>query len=128
MTTALLSIHSKYAAAIYAGIKTVELRSVPPKKPCERMYLYETAPKKLITGFIVPGVIGPKMDARELTDLYGIQSLLGPSTLSGEEAYIRVGQIIGFTKKYHPIEIVEVVKLENPIKLSGRPPQNFYYL
>lgn len=68
------------------------------------------------------------MIARELVDQFGIQSLLGPSTLSGEEAFKRVGQILGFTKKYHAIEIKEVVELVNPMELKGRPPQNFCYI
>jgi predicted transcriptional regulator len=125
---ALFSVKPRYAKWIYAGIKTVELRSVPPKKLVERIYIYETSPVKLITGFFVPGKIYEGMNARELVNKFGIQSLIGPTTLEGEEAIKSFGQRFGFTKKYSPIEIKEVIKLANTMEWSGRPPQNFCYM
>lgn len=57
----LLSIHLKWAQKIYSGEKTVEWRKVIPSclipvrlahKPM-RVYLYETAPVKKVTGYFV---------------------------------------------------------------------------
>lgn len=48
---AILSIKSIYATAIYQGIKTIEVRKTAIKH-CDKIFLYETAPKRLITGYI----------------------------------------------------------------------------
>lgn len=50
----LLSIHPKWAQKIYSGEKTVEWRKTYPKIISEdtKVYLYETAPIKKVTGYI----------------------------------------------------------------------------
>ena len=49
----ILSIHPKWAQKIYSGEKTIEWRKTYPKhahRYC-RVYLYETAPVKAVTGY-----------------------------------------------------------------------------
>lgn len=53
-TTAILAIHHVYATAIYSGEKTFEVRKTSIK--ASTIYLYETAPVKLITGVIKIGI------------------------------------------------------------------------
>ena len=54
MTDILLSIHPKWAELILSGEKTIEVRKTVPKELCEgeRIFLYETAPVKKITGYV----------------------------------------------------------------------------
>lgn len=52
-TTAILAIHHVYATAIYEGVKLFEVRKTRIK--ASTIYLYETAPMKLITGVIKIG-------------------------------------------------------------------------
>lgn len=50
----LLSIHPKWAKLIYEGKKTIEWRKSFPKiiSKDTKIYLYETAPIKMVTGYI----------------------------------------------------------------------------
>lgn len=52
-TTAILAIHHVFATAIYEGEKTFEVRKTHIN--ASTIYLYETAPIKLITGVIKIG-------------------------------------------------------------------------
>jgi len=55
-TSVVLSIHPKWAELIYSGKKTAELRKSFPKDfdpELDRVYLYETAPVKKVTGFFL---------------------------------------------------------------------------
>lgn len=59
----LLSIHPKWAQKIYSGEKTVEWRKTFPKGYSGIVFLYETAPVKKVTGFvIVAGFVGLNMN------------------------------------------------------------------
>lgn len=51
----ILSIHPKWAEKIYAGEKKIEWRKTKPKSYDREMkvYLYETAPVKKVTGYFV---------------------------------------------------------------------------
>lgn len=54
-----LAIHPRFADLIYAGRKTVEFRRRIPKgmRPGGRVFLYETAPVRKVTGsFVVAGI------------------------------------------------------------------------
>lgn len=55
----ILSIHPKWAKLIYDGKKTIEWRkSFPKAQKINKVFLYETAPVKQITGFFTLGEIG----------------------------------------------------------------------
>lgn len=73
----ILSIHPKWANLIYEGKKTIEWRKSIPMKmhplklrdgdPKVKVYIYETSPMKLVTGFFYWG--GVKFfDARFMTN------------------------------------------------------------
>ncbi|MGP8077189.1 MAG: ASCH domain-containing protein [Thermoplasmata archaeon] len=52
-----LAIHPEYAARIYSGEKTAELRRAAPASPVRIAFIYETAPESAITGvMLVDGV------------------------------------------------------------------------
>ena len=57
MKDIVLSIHPKWAKLIYEGKKTIEWRKTYPKLAhrCCRVYLYETAPVKAVTGYFLFG-------------------------------------------------------------------------
>lgn len=51
---ALFSIRPHFATAILDGSKTVELRTVAPRKTIERIWIYATAPVQQIVGYFTP--------------------------------------------------------------------------
>lgn len=54
MNMYILPIHHKYAAAIYAGTKRYEIRRrIPNLKVGDYVFLYETSPIQLITGYFI---------------------------------------------------------------------------
>lgn len=65
MNMYILPIHHKYAAAIYAGTKRYEIRRrIPNLKVGDYVFLYETSPIQLITGyFIVDYIFKGKPDS-----------------------------------------------------------------
>ena len=54
---AIFSLKPSFAEAILEGSKTVELRTVAPAKPVERVWIYATAPQMKIMGYFRPGDI-----------------------------------------------------------------------
>lgn len=54
---AIFSLKPYFAEAILDGSKTVELRTVAPSKPVERVWIYATAPQMKILGHFRPGEI-----------------------------------------------------------------------
>lgn len=54
---AIFSIRPHFADAILDGSKTVELRTVAPKKAVERIWVYSSSPVQRIVGFFTPGKI-----------------------------------------------------------------------
>lgn len=71
--TAILAIHHVYATAIYNGEKTFEVRKTRIK--VSSIYLYETAPIKLITGLIKIGEPF-KISTDEIKEKYLKETLL----------------------------------------------------
>lgn len=74
----ILAIKPEWAAKIYSGEKIVEWRKNKPKKfrDYDYVFLYETAPVKKITGFLI---------------LYGIAKKVKPEKLSKRHALIKLG-------------------------------------
>lgn len=72
-TTAILAIHHVYATAIYDGVKTFEVRKT--RINASTIYLYETAPIKLITGVIKIGE-PVKLSIEEIKEKYLKETLL----------------------------------------------------
>lgn len=70
---AILAIHHVYAKAIYEGLKTFEVRKT--RINASTIYLYETAPIKLITGVIKIGEPF-KLSTEEIKESYLKDTLL----------------------------------------------------
>lgn len=113
---AILSIKGIYATAIYQGIKTIEVRKTAIKH-CDKIYLYETAPKALITGYIQ--ITQPqKVDIETIIRKYLRYTLLTEEeliTYAGIRTYLYLWPII-YAEKVKPIEMI------------SKPPQSFCYV
>lgn len=113
---AILSIKSIYATAIYEGYKTIEVRKTAIK-PCERIYLYETAPKSLVTGFIQIGT-PEKVTIERIIKEYLKETMLTETVLrryAGDRQYLYLWPVIHAERR-------------PPIKPATRAPQSFQYL
>ena len=113
---AILSIKSIYATAIYQGIKIIEVRKTAIKH-CNKIFLYETAPKALITGYIQ--ITQPqKVDIETIIRMYLRSTLLTEEELrayAGSRPYLYLW----------PIFHAEKIK---PIEMISKPPQSFCYV
>lgn len=113
---AILSIKSIYATAIYQGIKTIEVRKTAIK-PCDKIYLYETAPKSLITGYIqISQILRLPVDA--IIRFYLQSTLLDEKELrayAGHRPYLYLWPIIHAERC-------------EPIEMTYPAPQSYYYL
>lgn len=121
----ILSIHPKWAKKIYSGEKRVEWRKSFPKiEGKTRVYMYETAPIKRVTGFFT------------LLDVEGVDA-----NKSITFAYDKGCVSIDDLKKYQgdsmcvfawEIKRGSVVKFYQPKSLSDfglkRPPQSWQYV
>ena len=112
MTDIILSIHPKWAAKIYSGEKTIEVRKSFPKQNVNKVYIYETAPVKKITGFFV---------------FTGLQSIICFSVrdacLTRKELLAYLGDYKGYLWK-----INFPVKFDTPKDIKGSVPQSWRYL
>lgn len=63
MTDAIFSVRPFFAESILDGTKKVELRTVAPKKPIDRCWIYSTAPVQRIVGHFRPGAVRAATDA-----------------------------------------------------------------
>lgn len=77
-TAAILAIHHVYATAIYEGSKTFEVRKC--RINASKIYLYETAPIKLITGVIKIGE-PIKLPIEEIKAKYLKETMLTPNLI-----------------------------------------------
>lgn len=91
---AIFSVNPHFAELIFDGGKTVELRTVAPRKPVERIWIYSTAPVMQIVGYFIPGAI---QDAT-------IEDCKKAHILDTSEY-----------RRFFAIEILEPVRLEQPI-------------
>lgn len=113
---AILSIKSIYATAIYQGIKTIEVRKTSINI-CERIYLYETAPKACITGFI-------KIAAPMCISIDRIIQEFKEQTMLTE------AQIRAYAGPRQQLYLWPIVHAERckPMDMISRAPQSFYYI
>lgn len=123
----LISIHPKYAAKIFEGTKTVELRrAFPSARPINMIVVYVTTPVKAVAGVIrVERVVAHS--PRGLWTI--VKDKAGVTRQEFSEYYS--GTDIGYG-----IFIKDVVELARPIPLSAlrdcwgnfQPPQSYRYL
>lgn len=137
----ILSIKPKFAELIYSGKKTIEWRKTEPRviainrqikqdeKPI-KVYLYETAPIKKITGFFILGKIhGLENPRRWPGDIWGLwlDDLVKRGCVPLEDLKEYAGKYSGL----YGWEILNVYKLHEIYKLEDlglkRPPQSWCY-
>jgi predicted transcriptional regulator len=105
-----MSIKTKYANAIYNGIKTVELRTIVPRQAVERVWLYETSPAKWITGYFTPGNISSeRCSPNALAAQYTSKQLVGRDAQPWQ-MHNELGE-----RSYKAIEVVNPTRLSYPV-------------
>lgn len=125
----ILSIHPKWAKLIYEGKKTIEWRKTLPGKmdlkllrdgnPNVKVYLYETAPVKAITGFFYWGGV-TICDARNMTeDTKGLVQIKDLKAYQGENCSLCAWIIDRPTKLNEKYSIQDFG--------HDRPPQSWCY-
>jgi predicted transcriptional regulator len=123
----LLSIHPKYAALIFEGSKTVELRRVRPTvKKGDLIFVYASSPIKAIKGVLRVRDV----TALALDDLWQVVENSAGVTLTEFEHYFE-GKDIGYGIWVEPIESYQApISLEMIRRrwLNFRPPQSYMYL
>ncbi|MCK9571158.1 ASCH domain-containing protein [Candidatus Pacearchaeota archaeon] len=134
MTEAIFSIRTVFSQAILRGIKKVELRTNPPKKPIDCIWIYETAPTKAIVGHFVPGKINLPMQWRALRETFGYTGIMG-TWEANEEREVTLENVFG-DKLWSAIQITEAHCIEplDPVEVwrhastGWRSPQSWRYL
>jgi predicted transcriptional regulator len=124
---AIFSIHTQFARAIYTGIKKAEMRTVVPKKPVSRIWLYETKPAGKITGCFTVASIHHPRQLDELLNLYSAPELYGRGV------HLETLQGLFGDRFWYAIEVKKAYKLENEIDPKAlfqkwTSPQSWRYL
>ena len=119
-TVIVMAIKPKFAKAIYEGRKNWEFRKAPPPL-FKTIYLYESAPVSAITGVVVFGeaVTGLPLAVWEIvkTNRCFVKNLAGISLFDLEE--------YAGKKLVTALRVTEAARLNKPIPLVGKPPQNW---
>lgn len=122
MSSLLLPIHSTYAERIYAGLKRFEYRKTKPKEEINHLVLYETSPKKEITGIAqVDKVLvdNPKSLYQQTRDFAGIGETSYSDYFSGQDTAVA-------------FSLSGARRFTKPLRLEGlgikNAPQSFCYL
>ena len=104
----IMSIHPKWAELIYEGKKTIEWRKTCPKGGLDKVFLYETAPVKKVTGYFycvrIEGISLTDKDAKFLRKDYvesaGCVPMERLKKYQGHSKYIvglKIGKVVKFT-------------------------------
>lgn len=115
-----IAIKPKYAKAIYEGKKQWEFRKAPP--PLFRdMCIYESAPVSMVTGTVCfsMAITGAAFEVYDL--------------VKTNKTYTKNLTVIGYdalkeyagNKPVTALRVLEANRLDKPIPLDGRPPQNW---
>jgi len=130
---AIFSFKPRWANAILDGEKRIELRHRAPIRPISKAWIYSSFPVQKIVGWFVPGRIFEPMDAEALYTKFGYEAIMGrPYVGSFDEdsiiqtrlgpkscGEIGIGQTIGVTKKYRPIEVLCPTALDHSLSPSS---------
>lgn len=122
MASFLLPIHSPYAERIYASSKRFEYRKITPKEEISYLVLYETSPKKEITGIAkVDKVLSdnPKSLYQQTRDFAGIEKTSYFGYFSGRDT--AVAYFLSGAKRFAKPLHLDELGVENA-------PQSFCYL
>lgn len=136
MIDAIFSIRPPFSQAILSGIKCIECRTNPPKKPIDRIWIYETTPTKAIVGYFIPGRIYLPMQYGALLDAFGYANLIGTYATGNNDVDMEQLEAMFGDKLWSAIQITEVHRIEplDPREVwrhaptGWRSPQSWRYL
>lgn len=124
----LLSIHPKYADAIIAGTKTIEIRRTRPRMLASGgvIYLYASSPVQAVLGLCVLEDIVTG-NAADLWRIAGRRACLDRAAYDN---------YLAGSRKAHALVIEQPLALTNPVSLPAiehawpgfKPPQSFRYI
>lgn len=118
-----MAIHPRYAARIYAGEKTAELRRASPSSRVRMAFIYETAPASAITGVMLVDEVcraSPTLAWRQFSRRLCISQQEFLEYLRGCRAatVYKVSEAVKFPRH---VPLVKATRLR-------RPPQSYSYL
>ena len=119
----LIAVYPEFAESILSGLKKVELRRTPIRRPFEYLALYATTPVKSVVGVCrISSVISASPN--KLWDTYGKVSGISRSTFREYFNKCNIG---------YALVIEQSIRCLPPIPLSSlgrgyRPPQSFTYI
>jgi predicted transcriptional regulator len=114
----LMSIRPEYAAAIFSGEKTYELRRRRPSfAPGSRVVVYSSSPDRQLLGTFEAG----EVHEQSLSQLWKVVSRSAGITRKDFDAYF-AGCSVGYA-----IEVRHATRLD-PKPLRFRPPQSYLFL
>jgi len=118
-----LAIHPEYAARIYSGKKTAELRRAAPSSRVGIAFIYETAPESAITGVMLVDGVSRASPARTW------HQFSRRLCISEQEfyEYLRGCRAAAVYEVSHPFRFPKRVPLVKTTRLR-RPPQSYSYL
>lgn len=131
----IISLKPEYAELIYSGKKTIEWRHTFPNKVlfCDRVYIYETAPVKKVTGYFYLNLLIKPFYIK-------YKDFLDNVFIRAHEILLEEwGQLpIQMLKKYAETRPVWGWHIHNPLKYQhpllldsfgmSRPPQSWQYI
>lgn len=122
MATILLAIKPDFVEKIFSGIKKYEFRTVRPSKNIDKIFIYETAPKMRVVGYVsVTDII---CDSPE--EVWNITSEYSGISREFFDSYFKNKSVA------YAYCLDQVVKYKTPKKLSEfgvhNAPQSFVYV
>ena len=117
----IMAIKPRFAKMIYEGRKVWEFRKAPP--PLMRLvYVYESAPVSAITGTLmfrskVEGILDDVWDTVTCSKVF---------TYNGTGiGYDALREYVGDSRTVAALRVCAVEKMDKPVKIAFRPPQNW---
>ena len=117
----IMAIKPRFAKMIYEGRKVWEFRKAPP--PLMRLaYVYESAPVSAITGTLM---FRSKVEGI-LDDVWETVTCSKVFTCNGTGiGYDALREYVGHSLTVAALRVCAVEKMDKPVKIAFRPPQNW---
>ncbi len=126
MTAILLSVRPRYARALLAGTKTVEVRRRFPDQPSgATLFVYSSTPDRAVLGTVrLEAIERPR--SHDVWHLYRDEMLIGRDALTDYLTEIDSAAILRVTHPHRWTRGVSLASLRRVLRLE--PPQSFRYL
>ena len=119
----LISLHPRFAEAIYSGEKKFELRRTQPTGQFKRVFIYETAPVSALTGYFDVACVQRRRKEtiwQEAGNVLAITRAEFDAYLQGRESAIIIGVA-------NPTRFERSVSLQDAVG-TPEPPQSFRFI